>query len=61
MPWIACPTIIRANSGPFLGATLAPNLAPWVLKKIFSLEIVKNDFYLGGASKQNAFFSKNVP
>ena len=34
---------------------------PGVLKKIFSLEMVENDFCLGGASKQNALFSENVP
>ena len=33
----------RAYSGPSLGATIAPNLVPWVLKKIFSLEMVKNN------------------
>ena len=30
---------VRAYSRPLLGATIAPNLVPWVLKKIFSLEI----------------------
>ena len=30
-------------------------------EKIFSLEVVKNDISLGGASKQYALFSKNVP
>ena len=29
------------------------------LKKIFSLEMLKNDICLGDTSKQNAFFSKN--
>ena len=51
----------RAYSRPLLGATIATNLVLWVLRKIFSLEMVKNDICLGGASKQNAFFSKNVP
>ena len=46
---------------PLLGATITPNPVPCVLKKIFSLEKVKNYISLGGASKQNALFSKNVP
>ena len=46
----------RANSKPLLGATFAPSLPPCVLEKIFSLEMVKNDLCLGGASKQNALF-----
>ena len=41
-----------------LGATIALNLVPLVLKKIFLLEIVKNGICLGGASKKNALFSK---
>ena len=49
------------GSKPLLGATIAPNLVPWVLNKIFPLEMVKNDICLGGVRKQNAFFSKNVP
>ena len=52
--------IFRAYSRSLFGATFTPNLAPWVLKKIFSLEMVKNNFCLGGASKQNVF-SENVP
>ena len=51
----------RAYSRPLLGATIAPNLVPWVLKKIFSFEMVKNDIHLDGASKQNALISKNMP
>ena len=51
----------RAYSGPSLGATIAPNLVPWVLKKIFSLEMGKNNIYLGGAREQNAFFQKFCP
>ena len=38
-----------------------PNLVSWFLKKIFSLEMVKNDIFLGSASNQNALFSENVP
>ena len=38
--------------------SIAPNLVPWFLKKIFLLEMVKNDICLVGASKQNALFSK---
>ena len=41
-------------------ATIAPNLVPYVLKKVFSLEMVKNDIYLGGASKQNVLFSESL-
>ena len=44
-----------------LGATIAPNLMPWVLRKIFSLEMVKNGNCLESRSKQNALFSENVP
>ena len=51
----------RAFSWPLLDATIAPNLVPWVLEKIFSFEMVKNDICLGGASKPNALFSENVP
>ena len=43
-----------------LGATIAPNLVPWLLGKIFLLEMVKNDICLGGESKQNALFSENM-
>ena len=51
----------RASSRPLLSATIAPNLVPWVLEKIFSLEMTKNYICLGGASKQNSIFSENVP
>ena len=51
----------RAYSGPLLGTTIAPNLVPWVLKKIFSLEMVKNDICLEAANKQNALFSESMP
>ena len=53
--------IIRAYSRPLLGVTITPNLVPYTLKQIFSLEAVKNVNCLEGASKQNAIFSKNVP
>ena len=64
-----CPKIIffcisslcRVYSEPLLGVTIAPNLVPLVRRKIFSLEMVKNDFCLVGASKQNALFSEIVP
>ena len=52
----------RAYSKPLSGATIAPNLVSWVLRKIFSLEMVKNNMCFGGASKQNAlFFWKYAP
>ena len=53
--------IIRAYSRPLFGVTITPNLVPCTLKQIFSLEAVKNVNCLGGESKQNAIFSKNVP
>ena len=34
--------VFRAYSRHFLGATITCNLVPWILKKMFSLEIVKN-------------------
>ena len=36
-------------------------LVPWVFEKIFSFEMVKNDICLGGASKQIALSSENMP
>ena len=43
-------------------ATIALNLVPGVLKRIFLSGIVKNDIYLGGESKRNAlFFKKRAP
>ena len=48
----------RAYSIRLLVATIAPNLVPLVLKKMFLLEMVKNGICLGGASKQNGLFSK---
>ena len=50
-----------ASSRPLLSATIAPNLVPWVLEKIFSLEMTKNYICLGGASKQIPFFQKMCP
>ena len=44
-----------------MGAIIALNLVPWVLKKIYSAEIDKNGTYLKGASKQNALFQKICP
>ena len=43
------------------GATIAPDLVPWVLKKIFSIKKIKNDICSGGASKQMPFFQKVCP
>ena len=48
--------VSRAYSRPLLVAIIAPTPVPLFLKKIFSLEIVKNDICLGDASKQNALF-----
>ena len=52
---------VRAYSRPLLGVTIIPNLVPWVLKKIFSLEMCRNDIYLWGGRKQNALFLENSP
>ena len=43
-----------------LGAIIAHNVVPCFLKRIFSLEMVKNDICLGGSSKQNATFLKKI-
>ena len=51
--------VYRAFFRPLLGATIALNLVPWVLKKELSLEMDKNNIYLEWASKQNALFSEN--
>ena len=40
----------RTYSRPFLGVTIAPNLVPWVLKRIFL-----NNICLGGANKKCPF------
>ena len=54
-------SVLRTYSRHLLGVTIAPNLVPWVLKELFSLEIVKNDICLASVRKQNALFSENVP
>ena len=38
-----------------------PNLVPWVLTKIFSSEMVKNDICLGVQANQMPFFQKMFP
>ena len=49
----------QAYSRPLFGAIIAPNLVPWVLKKIFSLEMGKNDIYLWGCKQtKGSFFRK---
>ena len=50
----------RPYSRRLLGGTIARNLLPWVLKKIFLLEVVKNGICLGSASKY-PFFEKMCP
>ena len=51
---------VRVYSINFWGVIIARNLLPWDLEKIYSLEIVENDFCLGVASKKMPFFQKNV-
>ena len=46
---------------PTLVAAVARSQVPWNLKKVFSLEMFKNDIHLGDASKYNSFSSNNVP
>ena len=41
-----------------MGATIACNVVSWVLKKIFSGEIDKNDIYLGVQGNKMLFFRK---
>ena len=43
---------IRTYSRPLLGVTLATNLLPWVLKKIFLFEMMKNGVYLGSVTRK---------
>ena len=43
--------ICRAYSRTLLGSIILPNLVPWVLEKILSLEVVENDVCWGGANK----------
>ena len=45
------PKHLRVFSRPLLGGTIAPNLVPWFLRKIFPLEMVENGICLGDASK----------
>ena len=51
----------RVYSRPLLDATIVPDLVQWVLKKVFSSEMVKSGFSVCVASKQNTLFLKNVP
>ena len=44
----------------YIFSSFAPNLVSWVLRKVISLEMVKNDIRVGGARKQMLFFSENV-
>ena len=52
---------IRAHSRPLLGATITPNLAPWVLKEVFWLEMIKMASVLGVEANKMPFFLTNVP
>ena len=52
--------VYRVFFRPLLGATIALNLVPWVLKKELSLEMDKNNIYLEWASKQNALFFRKL-
>lgn len=51
----------RVYTRTFLGAIIASNLLPLVLKKVFSFEMIKNDTCLRNASKQNTQTFKNIP
>ena len=42
------------------GATIAQNLVPWVLNKIFSTAKIKTDTRLGSSSKQNKNMSQKM-
>ena len=46
----------RACSRRLLGATIAPNLLPLVLKKIVLLEMFKNFFYFRNVKKKECHF-----
>ena len=46
---------------PLLVVTIAYNLVSWVLKKIFSLKMVKYLACFGGLSKRGSFFLKKFP
>ena len=50
-----------AYSKPLLVVTIAYNLVSWVLKKIFSLKMVKYLACFGGLSKRGSFFLKKFP
>ena len=52
------PFFFRAYSRISLDAIITTNLVPWVLEKIFSLEIDENDICLGGYKQAYALFSK---
>ena len=62
---------IKTNFRPLVGATIAPNLVPWVSEKIFSLDMVENDIdcvsdtndkkWQKCARKQNVQNDQNVP
>ena len=55
--WCLFHEAFRWSSGPILDlCVITPNLGLCFLKKIFQLEMVKNDTSLEGASKQNAPF-----
>ena len=52
----------RTYSRPFLEVIITPNLVPWVLTKIFSLEMVKNDVFKACKKTKYPFFrKKNAP
>ena len=50
-----------AYSKPLLVVTIVYNLVSWVLKKIFSLKMVKYLACFGGLSKRGSFFLKKFP
>ena len=53
----------RAYSRPILGpiATIKPNLKPWILKIIFSLEMVKTGICFRVQADEIPFFRRCVP
>ena len=52
--------VSRAYSRPLLVTIIAPTPVPLFLKKIFSLEIVKNDICLGVQANKMPFFKNNI-
>ena len=50
-----------AYSKPLLVVTIVYNLVSWVLKKIFSLKMLKYLACFGGLSKRGSFFLKKFP